>query len=41
MKLKKARDNAFHSTSRKWKKEQKRLGAKRQRQNSKALRGEA
>jgi hypothetical protein len=41
MKLKKERDNAFHSTSRKWKKEQKRQGAKRQRANSRYLTREA
>lgn len=37
MKLTKERDNAFYSTSRKWKKEQKRLGTKRQRSNGKTL----
>lgn len=37
MRLKRERDNTFHSTSRKWKKEQKRLGTKRQRSNSKSL----
>lgn len=37
MKLTKERANDFHSTSRKWKKEQKHLGTKRQRSNSKFL----
>lgn len=35
--LKKTKANDFHSTSRKWSKELKRLGVKRQRANSKAL----
>ena len=41
MKLKKARTNAFYSTSRGWKKTQKRMGTKRQRENSKYLIAEA
>jgi hypothetical protein len=41
MKLKRARDNAYHSLSRKWDKKQKRQGAKRQRANSKYLIREA
>ena len=41
VKLRKERDNAFHSTSPKWTKMQKRLGTKRQRENSKCLIKEA